>query len=109
MVMWGAHGHPISTPDICGWCNPGINRLSAMALSRHESTSVFRSLSGQEWTSGKAARTTQLTHLRHRENSLRFSQIVLCRMGRLVQRHGFDTALVQGPVPAIAAPGLKIN
>ncbi len=23
MVMWGGHGHPISTPDICRWCNPG--------------------------------------------------------------------------------------
>ena len=21
--MCGAHGHPISTPDICRWCSPG--------------------------------------------------------------------------------------
>ena len=32
--MWGAHEHPISTPDICRWCSPGRTGCPLLALSR---------------------------------------------------------------------------
>jgi hypothetical protein len=35
MVMWGAHGHPISTHDICRWCKPGRTGCPLLALSGH--------------------------------------------------------------------------
>jgi hypothetical protein len=33
--MWGAHGHPISPPDICRQCSPGRTGCPLLAQSRH--------------------------------------------------------------------------
>ena len=29
IVMWGAHGHPISPPDICQWCSASPRQFQA--------------------------------------------------------------------------------
>ena len=43
MVMWG---HPISTPDICRWCNPGRTGCPLLALSGHLNSGAWCLLLG---------------------------------------------------------------
>ena len=55
MVIWGAHGHPISPPDICRWCSPGRTGFPLLALSGQPDRTRICLLSdqnGQRWIFG---------------------------------------------------------
>ena len=49
MLMWGARGHPISTPDICRWCNPAeqaVRYWHLADISKQRPNVRFRGQSG---------------------------------------------------------------
>jgi len=52
--MWGAHGHPISPPDICRWCSPGKTGCPLLGVKRTSRGLVTMSAFDPNVWSGRA-------------------------------------------------------